>query len=92
MLSNKNGTYTLSSKFIVDSMLAYSYINHYFEMIDDGNVDGLEAVIKSAYNSDIYLNSVIHAKADYIADYYRLKVKTSTSDYVMCVGEKSLIS
>ena len=81
MLSNKNGTYTLSSKFIVDSMLAYSYINHYFEMIDDGNVDGLEAVIKSAYNSDIYLNSVIHAKADYIADYYRLKVKTSTSDY-----------
>ena len=62
-------------------MLAYSYINHYFEMIDDGNVDGLEAVIKSTYNSDIYLNSVIHAKAEYIADYYRLKVKTVTSDY-----------
>ena len=81
MLSKKGGIYKLSSDFIVDSMLAYSYINHYFEMIDDDNVDGLEAVIKSAYNSDIYLNSVIHAKADYIADYYRLKVKTSTSDY-----------
>lgn len=81
MLSKKSGIYSLSSDFIVDSMLAYSYINHYFEMIDDGNVDGLEAVIKSAYNSDIYLNSVIHAKADYIADYYRLKVKTGTSDY-----------
>ena len=81
MLSKKGDTYSLSSKFIVDSMLAYSYINHYFEMIDDGNVDGLEAVIKSTYNSDIYLNSVIHAKADYIADYYRLKVKTSTPDY-----------
>lgn len=81
MLSRKGSICTLSSEFIVDSMLAYSYINHYFEMIDDGNVDGLEAVIKSTYNSDIYLNSVIHAKAEYIAEYYRLKVKTSTSDY-----------
>jgi hypothetical protein len=81
MLSKKDSAYSLPSDFIVDSMLAYSYINHYFEMIDDGNVDGLEAVIKSTYNSDIYLNSVIHAKAEYIADYYRLKVKTVTSDY-----------
>ena len=81
MLSKSGSVYTLPSDYIVDSMLAYSYINHYFEMINDGNVDGLEAVIKSTYNADIYLNSVIHAKAEYIADYYRLKVKTSTSDY-----------
>lgn len=81
MLAKKGSLYVLPSEFIVDSMLAYSYINHYFEMIDDGNVDGLEAVIKSTYNSDIYLNSVIHAKAEYISEYYRLKVKTSTSDY-----------
>lgn len=81
MLYNNGSVCTLPSDFIVDSMLAYSYINHYFEMIDDGNVDGLEAVIKSTYNSDIYLNSVIHAKAEYISEYYRLKVKTSTSDY-----------
>ncbi len=81
MLSKKDNTCSLPGDFIVDSMLAYSYINHYFEMINEGNVDGLEAVIKSTYNSDIYLNSVIHAKADYIAEYYRLKVKTSTSDY-----------
>lgn len=80
-LAKKGNIYTLSSKYIVDTMLAYSYINHYFEMIDSDNVDGLEAIIKSAYDSDIYMNSVIRAKADYITDYYRLKVKTSTTDY-----------
>ncbi len=89
----KNGdSCSVAGSYIVDSMLAYSYINHYFEMIDDGNVDGLEAIIKSAYNSDIYLNSVIHAKADYIADYYRLKVKTSTSDYDLKIFSPTHIS
>ncbi len=80
-LSKKDNIYILSSKYIIDTMLAYSYINHYFEMIDSDNVDGLEAIIKSDYDSDIYMNSVIRAKADYIADYYRLKVKTSTPDF-----------
>ena len=88
----KKSNCTVAGKYIVDSMLAYSYINHYFEMIDDQNADGLEAIIKSAYNSDIYLNSVIHAKADYIVDYYRLKVKTSTSDYELNLFSPTHIS
>ena len=62
-------------------MLAYSYINHYFEMIDSGNVNGLEAIIKSSYDSDIYINSVIYEKANYISEYYRMKVKTVLDDY-----------
>ena len=78
----KNGNKCLmASDYITDCMLAYSYINHYFDMIDDHNTDALEAIIKSTYNSEIYMNSVIRAKADYIADYYRLKVKTITDDY-----------
>ena len=89
----KHGTgYCMASNYIVDSMLAYSYINHYFEMIDERNVDGLEAIIKSAYNSDIYLNSVIHAKADYISDYYTLKVKTKSSDYELRIFSPTCIS
>ena len=83
-ISRNNGSYTLAGQYVIDTVLAYSYINHYFEMIDDRNVDGLEAIIKSAYNSDIYMPSVIHAKADYIASYYyRLKVKTNKSGYVL---------
>ena len=78
----KNGdSYSVAGKYISDSMLAYYYINHYFEMIDDKNVTGLESLIRLAYDSDIYLNSVINAKADYITDYYRLKVKTNIEDY-----------
>jgi hypothetical protein len=61
-------------------------------MIDDQNADGLEAIIKSAYNSDIYLNSVIHAKADYIVNYYRLKVKTSSPDYELNLFSPTHIS
>lgn len=81
IIARNGNSCSMAGRYIVDSMLSYSYINHYFEMIDDYNVDGLEAIIKSAYSSDIYLNSVIHAKADYIAEYYRLKVKTGSSDY-----------
>ena len=79
---NRSGNKCLmASGYITDCMLAYSYINHYFDMIDDHNTDALEAIIKSSYSSDIYMNSVIRAKADYIADYYRLKVKTVTDEY-----------
>ncbi|MBQ6017930.1 MAG: hypothetical protein IKH82_06000 [Clostridiales bacterium] len=78
----KNGDkYAMAGQYITDSMLAYSYINHYFDMIDDGNIDGLEAIIKSTYDSDIYMNSVIYAKANYIADYYMLKVKSNAEEY-----------
>ena len=78
----KNGdSYSIAGKYISDSMLGYYYINHYFEMIDDKNVTGLEALIRLAYDSDIYLNSVINAKADYITEYYRMKVKTDIDDY-----------
>lgn len=92
IIARHGSSCSMAGKYIVDSMLAYSYINHYFEMIDDGNVDGLEAIIKSAYNSDIYLNSVIHAKADCIAEYYRLKVKTSTPDYELKIFSPTHIS
>ena len=78
----KNGDkYAMAGQYITDSMLAYSYINHYFDMINDGNIDGLEAIIKSTYDSDIYMNSVIYAKANYIADYYMLKVKSNAEEY-----------
>ena len=92
VIAKQGANCSMPRDYIVDSMLAYYYINHYFEMIDDLNVDGLEAIIKSEYNTDIYLNSVIHAKADYIADYYRLKVKTSTPEYELRLFSPTRIS
>lgn len=81
IIANNEGNYSIGGDYVTDSMFAYSYIKRYFDMIDDGNVDGLEAIIKSSYNSDIYLNSVIKAKASFISEYYKMKVKTSTKDY-----------
>ncbi len=80
-LAVNDGTYSLPGNYMTDSLFAYSYINHYFDVIDAENTDALEAIIKSTYRSDIYLNSVIHAKAVYIAEYYKMKVKTNTKDY-----------
>ena len=81
ILADNDGEYSIGGKYVNDSMFAYAFMNHYFDMIDEGNVDGLEAVIRSSYNSDIYLNSVIQAKANSIVEYYKMKVKTSTKDY-----------
>ena len=81
VIAKSDDKYVMATKYISDSLLAYSYINHYFDMIDENNIDGIEALIKPTYDADIYMNSVISAKATYIADYYRLKVKSGLSDY-----------
>ena len=92
ILADNDGEFSLGGNYVNDSMFAYAYIKRYFEMIDDGNIDGLEAIIKSSYNSDIYLNSVIKAKAGYIADYYKLKVRTSTKDFELKILSPTRIS
>lgn len=80
-IAKNDDGYSIAGEYITESMLAYSYMNHYFTMIEEGNVDGLEAIIKSSYTSDIYLNSVIKSKADAIIDFYRFKVKTAREDF-----------
>ena len=91
-LADHGDGFSIGGEYVTDSMFAYSYINHYFDMIDDGNVDALEAIIKSSYNSDIYLNSVVKAKANFIVDYYRLKVRTNTKDYELKILSPTHVS
>ena len=91
-IAKKGDSYSIAGEYINDSMFAYAYLNHYFDMIDEENVDGLEAVIKSTYKSDIYLNSVVHAKAEYICDYYMHKVKTHSDDYELKILSPTHVS
>jgi len=91
-LAKKDNLYSIGGRYITDSMFAYAYINRYFDMIDDQNVDGLEVVIRDSYASDIYLNSVIYAKANYICDYYRMKVKTHSDDFELKLFSPTHIS
>lgn len=92
ILSNNDGHFSIGGKYVTDSMFAYAYMNHYFDMIEDGKVDALEAIIKSSYNSDIYLNSVINAKANSISEYYKFKVKTSRKDYELKILSPTHVS
>lgn len=91
-IAKKDNGYSIAGRYITDSMFAYAYINHYFDMIDDGNADELQTVIKDSYDSDIYLNSVIYSKANYICDYYKLKVRTHSDDYELKLFSPTHIS
>ena len=48
ILADNDGDFSIGGKYVNDSMFAYAFMNHYFDMIDEGNVDGLEAVIRSS--------------------------------------------
>lgn len=89
---SSDGTYMLAGSYISDSIVAYDYISHYFSMISDKNINALEAILAPTYASDLYLSSVIAAKADYIVDYYTLKVKSSVDDYQLVTLSPVLVS
>jgi len=77
-----NGTAYLSRKYVTDMISAYNYLGHYFTMLENNNTDGLFALLDPLYNDDIYINSVISAKVQYIAEFYLLKVRSTRSEYV----------
>ena len=96
-IAKNDDSYSVAGQYITDSMLAYHYIYYYFEMLNNNdengkNIDGLEAIIKMAYDSDIYLNSVIRAKAEYTVRYYKTKVKSDLEDYELKLFSPTHIS
>lgn len=88
----EDGTYNLAGSYITDTILTYDFISHYFSMISEGNTDALCAILSPTYSSDIYIDSVINAKAEYIIDYYNLRVKSMTEDYEITCLAPMLIS
>lgn len=91
-LLNKDGTCTLANDYASKSVEAYDYISHYFKMISDGNVAGLESIIKPMLNDEIYISSVISSKAAYLIDYYKNRVKSSTREYKLKTFLPSFVS
>ncbi|MCR4689379.1 MAG: hypothetical protein K5745_07500 [Saccharofermentans sp.] len=89
---NDDGSYSLAGNYITDTILTYDFISHYFNMISEGNNDALCAILSPTYSSDIYLDSVINAKAEYIIDYYNLKVKSEVEDYEINCFAPMLVS
>ena len=79
---DSGGVAFLSKAFVTDTVAAHNYLVHYFTMLENNNTDGLYALIEPLYDSDIYISSVISAKARYIAEYYMLKVRSTPSEFV----------
>ena len=69
-----DGSYSLAGDYVADSIVAYDYVTHYFLMIEEKNTDALSAIIGPIYPESLYISSVISTKADYVIDYYKLKV------------------
>jgi hypothetical protein len=76
-----DGSYSLAGDYIADSIVAYDYVTHYFLMIEEKNTDALSAIIGPIYPESLYISSVISTKADYVIDYYKLKVMSGQEDY-----------
>ena len=76
-----DGSYSLAGDYIADSIVAYDYVTHYFLMIEEKNTDALSAIIGPIYPETLYISSVISTKADYVIDYYKLKVMSGQDDY-----------
>lgn len=91
-LLESDGTYTLASDYATKSVEAYDYMSHYFKMISDGNVAGLESIIKPMFKDDIYISSVISSKAAYLIDFYKLRVKSAVSEYRLTTFLPTLVS
>lgn len=87
-----DGSYSLAGSYITDTILTYDFISHYFSMISIGNTDALSAILSPTYSSEIYIDSVINAKAEYIIDYYNLKVKSELADYEITCFTPVLVS
>ena len=77
----EDGSYSLAGDYVADSIVAYDYVSHYFTMIEDKNTDALSAIIGPIYPDSLYITSVISSKADFVIDYYKLKVMSSVDDY-----------
>lgn len=81
---DSEGTAYLSYDWIMDLIDTYNYMNHYFNMLEKNNSDGIAVLIKSKSGfSTIYSEDVIDSKAQYTVDFYRMKVKNSFDQFVL---------
>ena len=79
---DETGMAYLSKDYVTETVAAYNYLGHYFTMLENNNTDGLFSLLAPIYDSDIYINSVINAKAQYISEYYMLKVRSVRNEYI----------
>ena len=74
----------ISANWVMHTIAIYNYIEHYFNMLNSLNSEGIAVLIENKPEfKDIYSPEIILAKADYTVDFYNYKVKGSTDQFVL---------
>lgn len=81
--TDEAGNCVLSFSWISGIINIYNYAQHYFSMLDSGNIDGIYAILRPGYTDEIYTDDVVYAKAAALSEFYMVKVKSLTSQYLI---------
>ena len=73
---DSNGHAVLSSSWISGVINIYNYADHYFTMLDEQNVEGVYTLLRPTYDSELYSDEVVYAKAQALVDYYLINVRS----------------
>lgn len=81
---NEDGSAHLSPEILSHTISAYNYMQQYFNLINQENVDGISSLIRLTEDySDDMADRIRKAKAEYINDYYKYRVRNTTSQFVL---------
>ena len=78
---NDDGSISLSRDWVTSIINIYNYSNHYFNLLDESNADGVKALLIPGLQSEVYTDEVLYAKAQQLCDFYRLRVMSSRNEY-----------
>lgn len=79
-LTEKDGQASLSMRWVSGVVDIYNYGDHYITMLDEQSSDGVYALIEPGLASELPDN-VIKATASALVEFYRVSVKSASSQY-----------
>ena len=82
LMLNSEGLPYLSYNWISGTIRIYNYANTYFNLLDEGNIEGINTMIAPSFSDAVYTDGVTRAKAVALADYYHDKVRSNRTQYV----------
>lgn len=76
-----DGHAVITNEWIADTLMIFSYAEHYISMLDSHNVEGVVALLEQTFVGDEYTEEVLIAKAQRIAEFYWLRVHSPSTSY-----------
>ncbi|MBR1796945.1 MAG: hypothetical protein IJ757_02895 [Clostridiales bacterium] len=75
------GTVYISKDWVTSIISIYNYGNHYFTLLEEGNIDAVKTLLAPSLTDAAYTDDVVYAKASLLCDYYRLRVRSNPSEF-----------